>query len=160
MSIRNTVKAVILQDGKILLNLCFREGMGEYYTLPGGGQLQYESLEEALIRECAEETGYCVHLVRFLALYEEIYSDINLRRRFPDYAHKCYHVFLCAAEKDAPVLPSQPDLWQKESRWVEVLQLESLPIYPRAIGNCLGRLIAQEQPQFLGTVIHASEQPG
>lgn len=72
MSIRSTAKAVIINNDKILLNKCYDEYYGDYYSLPGGGQHTYETLQEAIVRECLEETGYKVKVVRFSALFEEI----------------------------------------------------------------------------------------
>lgn len=50
---RPSVYAVIIKDGKILLS----PQLGGY-VLPGGGVELTEKLEEALIREIREETGY------------------------------------------------------------------------------------------------------
>ena len=81
MGIRNAARAIIVNDGKILLNknqnslgdMCFGISKGAvYYDLPGGGQNQYETLEEAVIRECLEETGYITAVERLAAVYEEI----------------------------------------------------------------------------------------
>lgn len=94
MSIRNSAKAVILHEGKILLNHCVTEEGAEYYDLPGGGQHQFESMEEAIVREVQEETGYTVQVRRFLALAEEIEQDQTLREQYPDYAHRIVHFFL------------------------------------------------------------------
>ena len=52
--VRNSVKAVIITDGKILL-LQKRDGNSLYSVLPGGGQKTGEPLPEALRRECLEE---------------------------------------------------------------------------------------------------------
>ena len=60
MSIRSAAKAVILHNNNILLNQCHSAALGDYYTLPGGGQHQYETMEQAAVRECLEETGYTV----------------------------------------------------------------------------------------------------
>ena len=37
MSIRTTVKAIIIKDGKILVNKCRDEKFGDYFSLVGGG---------------------------------------------------------------------------------------------------------------------------
>ena len=37
--------------------------------------MQYETMEQAVIRECLEETGYSVLPMRFVGLYEEITED-------------------------------------------------------------------------------------
>ena len=36
MSIRSTAKAIVVDRGRVLLNLCQDQWNGEYYTLPGG----------------------------------------------------------------------------------------------------------------------------
>ena len=68
MSIRSSAKALIVNDGKILVNKCCHNDGSVYYDLPGGGQRQYEALEDAVIREVMEETGYAARVVRFAAL--------------------------------------------------------------------------------------------
>ena len=55
--IRSTAKAIILHEGRILLNRCADSRNGIYYALPGGGQNQFEPLEDAVVRECLEETA-------------------------------------------------------------------------------------------------------
>ena len=69
MGIRSTAKAIIVQNGKILLNKCVDEKNGDYYTLPGGGQNTFESLSETLVRECLEETGYSVSPIKLILNY-------------------------------------------------------------------------------------------
>ena len=160
MSIRCTAKAVILREGRILLTRCRDDTRGEYYALPGGGQNQYETLEEALRRECLEETGLVVRPLRFLALYEEICLDPILRSNFPDYAHKMYHVFLCRAEDAPPQEPREQDLWQTGLEWVEAARLPKLRIFPWAVGQALPSLLEESAaPRFLGTVLLPQEPP-
>ena len=55
--LRNAVRAVIFNEGKILL--AHLEKTDEY-KFPGGGVKDGESIEEALIREVLEEVGYKV----------------------------------------------------------------------------------------------------
>lgn len=66
MGIRNSVKALIVKDNKILLNKCQNStgySFGDicindiYFDLPGGGQNKFETIIEAVKRECLEETG-------------------------------------------------------------------------------------------------------
>ncbi|HRX58388.1 MAG TPA: NUDIX domain-containing protein, partial [Eubacteriales bacterium] len=95
MGVRSAAKAIILDGDKVLLNKCRDEPNGDYYSLPGGGQEKYETLFEALVRECREETGYRVEPLRFAALMEEICDDPFIRETYPDYAHKMLHIFVC-----------------------------------------------------------------
>ena len=92
--IRNSAKALILKDGKLLLNSHLTSTGELYYDLPGGGQNPYETMEEAVVREVREETGLRVEPVRFAALCEEIFTNEDMRRRFPQYCHRCMHIFL------------------------------------------------------------------
>ena len=57
MAIRCAAKALIVKDGRLLLNRCRRSDGGVYYDLPGGGQNLFESMEDAVIREVREEAG-------------------------------------------------------------------------------------------------------
>ena len=62
MSIRSTVKAVIIRENKVLLNKCVRHGE-IYYNLPGGGQDKYEDMESAVRREVMEETSSRIAII-------------------------------------------------------------------------------------------------
>ncbi len=57
VAVRNSAKAIVVNDGKILVNRCISK-FGEYYALPGGGQHTGEMLNETVKRELLEETGY------------------------------------------------------------------------------------------------------
>ena len=151
MGIRSAAKAIIIHEGKILLNKCRDEQNGEYYSLPGGGQNQYESLEEAVIRECMEETGYHVTPVRFAALYEEICDGEAARSNYPEYCHRIYHVFLCELTSDQREIPAEQDLSQLSSQWVEVSSLAEKKLLPKTIAAHIHALIEEEIPLYLGT---------
>ena len=104
MPIRNSVKAVLLRDGKILCNRCAGESGAEYYALPGGGQRPFESMEEALAREVLEETGLTARAGRLLAVAEEI--DCRAKARdFPEYAHRIQHIFLAEPAGEGEAVP-------------------------------------------------------
>lgn len=104
--IRCTAKAIVVRDGCILLNRCRKRDGSVYYDLPGGGQHVYESMEQAVVREVLEETGYAVKNLRFAALAEEIYTDDALRQKYPDYTHRVMHIFLAEVEEGRVQMPS------------------------------------------------------
>lgn len=94
MPIRSAAKALMYENGKILLNSHKTESGRIYYDLPGGGQRQYETMEEAVIREVLEETGYTVEVVRFQCIAEEISEDPAMQTQYPEYTHRIMHIFL------------------------------------------------------------------
>ena len=96
MAIRNSAKALILHDGKLLLNRCVSR-LGIYYALPGGGQHDGELLTEAVRREVMEETGLTVEPMRMSAIFERVSEG-----RDGSVAHKMYFVFLCRYISDIP----------------------------------------------------------
>jgi len=139
MSIRSAAKAVIINDGKILLNKC-RDNTGEYYTLPGGGQNQCETLHEAVIRECLEETGYKVKPIKFTAMCEGIMG----------YLHKIYHIFICELANKNPITPTEKDGYQIDSVWINIDSLSKTNLLPKIIGDNIHDIINGTNETFLG----------
>lgn len=151
MTIRNAAKAIIVHEGKALL-IKYRQGAGETrYTLPGGGQNCLETMEEAIARECLEETGYQVSVSDFLALYEEIIEDKGFQEKHPAYAHKIFHIFLCHLKSDVQQSPSEMDEGQTGFEWADIQLLDSMKLYPLALRERISDLLSGRGPLFLGT---------
>jgi ADP-ribose pyrophosphatase YjhB (NUDIX family) len=150
MSIRNASKAIILHSNKILLNKCHDPDIGDYYTLPGGGQNQYETMEEAVARECLEETGYTVVPVAFVAVYEEIYTHESVRQKYPDYAHRIFHIFRCSLTMEVPVIPSEQDSGQVDCVWLDLNDVSVSNILPICVRENICHLIHATSPLYLG----------
>ena len=151
MTIRNAAKAIIVHEDKVLL-VKYRNRAGETcYTIPGGGQNCLETMEEAIARECLEETGYQVAVSDFLALYEEIIEDGAFQEKHPAYAHKVFHIFLCHLKSDVQQSPAEPDAGQIGCEWVDIQLAGSLNLYPLALREGLSELLSGAGPLFLGT---------
>jgi ADP-ribose pyrophosphatase YjhB (NUDIX family) len=150
MGIRSTAKAVIFRQGKLLLNKCFDEHNGSYYSLPGGGQHTDETIHEALIRECREETGYSVIPENFLALCEEICQNPKTREIHPEYIHKMYHIFLCTIESDKVQEPTEVDDMQICSEWIELDKIDNIRLMPEMLNGKMKTLVDTKIPMFLG----------
>ena len=152
MSIRCASKAIIINNGAVLLNKCQNEEGHIYYDLPGGGQNVYESLEEALVREVKEETGYDVRVDKFVALAEEIYTSTDLRERFPEYTHRVFHIFKASLISDKQDAPTEIDFATEGSIWISINELGcETEVCPSGIKKLLHNWETVELPCYLGT---------
>lgn len=159
MGVRSCAKAVVVHDGKLLVTKCRDEENGEYYALPGGGQNLYETLEEAIVRECLEETGVPVNPTRFAALYEEIFDIPDLRERYPGYAHRVYHLFACELTGGEASIPTETDVMQTGIEWIDVSRLDSVRLLPGIIGGNIQKILRSPVPLYLGSG-HSSRNHG
>ena len=159
MGIRNSAKALIIDNGKILVNknqsslgdVCPELPNGTiYHDLPGGGQNQYETLEEAVKRECLEETGYTVAVDRLAAIYEEISINEGFRAKYEPYAHKVHFLFVCRLVDESVKPVGEKDLDMLESEWVSIEDMRSILLYPKIIHVNLERVLASECVLYLG----------
>lgn len=159
--VRNTTKALIINDNKILMIKC-QNSIGEmfcglpsgtiYYELPGGGQNRYETLEEAVKRECFEETGYTVSVERLAAIYEEILMDEEFRAEWGEYAHVVHFLFVCNVNNEPAQLPSEKDIDMLGFEWVDMASLGcDFLLHPRIIRANLEWVLASENTLYLGS---------
>ena len=151
MSIRSTAKAVIINNGKILLNKCYDINNGNYYALPGGGQQKYETLHEAVIRECKEETGYSVKPLKLLGICEVICLDEGFREEHSDYAHKMYHIVLCELLSNISESPVEQDSMQIGIEWHDINALDNVNLFPKDFAKQALDVLNGVAPIFLGS---------
>ena len=153
MAIRNSSKALLVSEGRILVNRCVSRTGDIYYDLPGGGQHDFETMEEALVREVLEETGYHVRVLRFVALAEEI-NDYMLQdpamEAYREYAHRAIHIFLAELTGERREKPTEADFQQEESLWLPVREADGLMFFPVQINGRISELIRDEVPRYLG----------
>jgi 8-oxo-dGTP diphosphatase len=145
LAIENSAKAVIVQDGSVLL-IRYEDtsdmGLGTWYSLPGGRQRFGETLEETLLRESEEELGAKVSVGRLLFVREYIHTRHELAGTGRD-QHKIELMFLCSLEsglRDA--LESDSD--QESVEWVELDKLPRIKIFPTSLRQ-LHELLKHDQ---------------
>lgn len=145
MEIRNSAKAIVLNNECILLNRC-ESSFGEYYALPGGGQLPGETLAETVKRELLEETGYIVTPLKLAGIYERITKahDDGLN-------HKIYFIFLCSLKSSNNKAPTERDPYQLGMEWLKVRDIPEINLFPRAIRENISSLISFGETIFLGS---------
>jgi ADP-ribose pyrophosphatase YjhB (NUDIX family) len=131
---RVEVRAVIFRDGKLLL--AKEQRNGDHLSLPGGRLNDYETVEEALVREVKEETGLDARPGPLLYVAE---STLQYR------LHDLNLVFL--SEASGPLDPGRCEL-------VEPGEVEPGTILPPILGE-IGRDLAsgwRETPRWLGNI--------
>ena len=151
MAIRCTSKAIVLQDGEILLNRCLHPDGGVYYDLPGGGQRPGETMEDALVREVREETGYTVQKIRFAGLAEEMYTAPLVLEAYPEYAHRVLHLFTAELSALERGIPCEKDLYMDECVWMPLEEAEKQRVNPEGIAAELRNIAQNGKVVYLGT---------
>ncbi len=145
MSARNSAKAIVLHEGKILVNRCVSR-FGEYYALPGGGQRTGEILAETVRRELLEETGYAVVPQRLAGIYERVSEG-----RRDGNSHKIYFIFICRLEDRPRAVPTETDRFQIGHDWIDVREIQHRNLFPRAIRDNISGLIHHNSTIFIGS---------
>jgi ADP-ribose pyrophosphatase YjhB (NUDIX family) len=149
--VRVSAKAIVVQDGRILL-VRNHDDEGDWYCLPGGGQAHGESLTDALERECLEEIGCQVDVGRVLFVRDYIAEHHEFAEQDAD-AHQVEIMFECqlAPRCDAE-MGHDPDGMQTGVAWVGLSDLVVCRVYPRAVADILAAGIPAEGGQYLGDV--------
>lgn len=134
--IRNSAKAIIIKDGKLL---CTKneDQTGIFYLLPGGGQEKGETLKEALKRECIEEISAEVEVEDIIFIREYIGKNHEFSKW--DYElHQVEYMFKCViiSEKNIET-GTVPDDMQIGVEWLELDKLREYRLYPSALKDLI-----------------------
>lgn len=147
--IRNSAKAVIIQDGKLL---CTKneDQFGIFYLLPGGGQEKFETLSEALRRECREEIGAEIEIGDIVLIREYIGKNHEFAE-WDAAMHQIEFMFRCRLQPGAMLHPGAvPDSMQIGVEWLELAQLNQYRIYPASLKRAIGGDGRIAGPIYLG----------
>ncbi len=117
--IRNSAKALIIKDKKVLL-IKIRDGEYEYYVLPGGGQETDELLKDTVCREVLEEVGLKVECKDLIFVAEGTRDETF---------HRVDFVFLCELVEGAESVDFQGDSAQIGIEWVKIDELNKIDLY-------------------------------
>ncbi|MEO8288627.1 MAG: NUDIX domain-containing protein [Chloroflexota bacterium] len=150
-AIRNSAKAIIVEQGK-LLAVKLRDKDGDWYTLPGGGQEPGEPIHETLRRECREEISADVVIeqlryVRDLAGVQGIfpfnYGDV----------HVIEFMFTCRfAEGSVAQMGAEPDTEAVGLEWLDIYRLDSYRLYPIGLRTLMQRHDDPDMPVYIAGV--------
>lgn len=117
--IRNSAKALVIKDGKMLA-IKLKDSGGEWYIMPGGGQEAEELLSSSVCREVAEEMGILTVCKELLFVVEGLHGE-----KF----HRVDLVFLCEYIGDIPNAILHKDTNQIGYDWLDISMLNTQPLY-------------------------------
>ncbi len=142
MDVRVGAYAVVVRDGDLLLTHWNEDGRTGW-TLPGGGLEDFETAEQAVVREVREETGYQVQLRTLLGV-DSLFIDAEERivaGAGPLHALRVVYLAGIIGGELTHEVGGSSD----EARWVPldgVGELPTLSLVPTAIDMLLRRLSA------------------
>lgn len=118
--IRNSAKALIIKEGKMLA-IKIKDNDEEWYIMPGGGQESEELLADAVCREVAEEMGLEVITKELVFVIEGVHGEAF---------HRVDLVFLCEYLGELPDAVSHKDTNQVGYDWLDIQTLTHSKLYP------------------------------
>lgn len=136
MRFRNSAKAVIIKDNK-LLAIQKADEFGPWYLLPGGGQEFGETLIEAVKRECREEIGAEIEVGKMILCREYIGKNHEFYQSDSDF-HQVEFYFHCTLLTDInPSAASKPDHGQMGISWLSMETDGASRLYPKFLIEAL-----------------------
>ncbi|MGO4501075.1 NUDIX domain-containing protein [Paenibacillus sp. 2RAB27] len=117
--VRNTAKAIIEYDNKLLFIKKKLDNIGVYYTLPGGGQESGETIEDTILRECTEELNIYAEIKELVCVRE--YISTNHEYSFlVKQVHAIEFIFHCSFGTEDKITHLQNDVAQIGFEWLEI----------------------------------------
>ena len=148
--IRNSAKAIIIENDKLLLTKNI-DPAGYFYLFPGGGQESGEKLKETVIRECIEEIGCHVTVSELMFIREYIGKNHEFAEwDFDIHQVEFYFRCLLQSRNEPAVNGKNPDSWQVDVEWVSIDKLDEIRLYPKELGIKLKANLWR--PIYLGDV--------
>ena len=153
--LRPSAKAVVVKDGRVLVNHHRRAGgESEWFGFPGGGQRPGETLADAVRREVAEETGCVVEPIRLLWVCEHIFALRPDLPFDPDPADHAIEFMFESRLIDDQGEATAVDTDQVGTAWLSPNDLADRVFYPLALAAPVAAFLrgGPPGPVYLGDV--------
>ncbi len=148
---RYSMKAIIIKDGKLLVESC-DYGRGRFSKLPGGGHQWGETMHQAIVRECREELCLTVVPKRLVLVRDYIAKNHNTTID-DDNFHQSELMFECECTDFSGMgCGVEPDSDSQQIMWVALDDLEKSDFMPKAIIPYLKNIANIRETVVLGDV--------
>lgn len=147
--IRNAVRAIIIEDNKILL--CkYKDRDGVFYACVGGGQEPFEDMHTALRRECKEEINSAINIGE-LSFVRDAFIDFADKCGTLVKLHQIEYFFKCTLiNKQTVCVGANPDYSSLGIEWVPLEKLKEIRIYPNIFKDYIHPDGSLENVHYLG----------
>ena len=148
---RAVARVVILRDDNVLVQRMKQPNLGDYFGLPGGAKADFETLPEALQRECREEIGSSVQNPQLVGV-----ADFRTRSDTGDIVDRIECVFTATLEQAyIPANGPKPDRNQIEVVWLPLTEVRRSPFDPPFIREVILALAADPKRHlgYLGAFV-------
>lgn len=130
--IHNSVKGIIIKNDAILLTKN-KDKQGIFYLLPGGGQEAFETMSEALKRECLEEIAAKVEVKNLCYIREYIGRNHEFSKDDFNF-HQIEYMFACDLLEPITLENGHiPDEMQVGVEWIRLENLKNIRLYPKIL---------------------------
>ena len=137
---------VFNSENKIAIHRIYRDDMfckQGYFETPGGGIDEGETPEEALIRECREEIGCEIEVIKEIAIVDDAYNLIG--------RHNINHFFLAKeGSLGKKHFESEGDSYIQETLWVS--PEEAIALYEGMPDEKVSLLVKQRELPILKAI--------
>jgi 8-oxo-dGTP diphosphatase len=150
--IRNSAKAIIVHENKLLLIKMFNNN-NHFYILPGGGQEKYEILSDTVKRECIEETGYYVTVNDIIFIRDYIGRNHEFAKTSMEF-HQVEFMFECYLDTSKnKIVSTLTDKHQTGLEWVPLENLKDVNLIPKILREKIPAYFSGlKLPLYLGDV--------
>lgn len=150
-NVRVSAKAIIIKDNQLLV-IKHKIDNEIWYSLPGGGQNNGESLTEALSRECMEEIKASIKVGKLIFVRDYIANNHEFAEQYPNF-HKVELFFECSLIGEySTAIGHEPDSSQIGVSWIDIKQLPESQLYPKVFRSLIPRIEENDLTIYLGDV--------
>lgn len=148
-TVRTAARAVVVRDGR-LLAITMRDREGDFYILPGGGQLHGEALTDTLRRETLEEIGVALEPGPLLYVREYIGKNHGFADEHRNF-HQVEIVFRCEAPVGGPLTAGEgKDRRQVGVAWLDLAKFPTYRFFPAFLKKCVRKGDLIVEPVYWG----------